>query len=71
MTFADVSFATVYMVIEWVIRLVMLALVPFRRTPESARAWLLLVLFLPIPGVLLYALIGRPAYPPESTPGRS
>ena len=63
MTFADASFATVYVVIEWVIRLVMLALVPFRRTPESARAWLLLVLFLPIPGVLLYALIGRPAYP--------
>jgi cardiolipin synthase len=63
MTIADLPVATVYVVVEWVIRIVKLAAVPFRRTPESARAWLLLVLFLPIPGVLLYALIGRPGYP--------
>lgn len=54
---------TVYVVLEWAIRLAMVVVVPFRRSPEAARSWLLLVFFLPIPALILYMLIGRPAYP--------
>jgi cardiolipin synthase A/B len=52
-----------YLTVEWAIRLLMVAIVPFRRGPEAARSWLLLVFFLPIPAVVIYALIGRPTYP--------
>jgi cardiolipin synthase len=43
--------------------LVMLAVVPFRRTPAAAKGWLLFIFFLPWIGLLLYALIGRPTMP--------
>lgn len=52
-----------YVALEWAIRLFVMALVPFRRSPEAARSWLLLVFFLPVPGFLLYLLIGRPNFP--------
>jgi cardiolipin synthase len=55
--------ATFYFVTEWAIRLSMVAIVPFRRSPEAARSWLLLLFFLPIPGLLLYLAIGRPIFP--------
>jgi cardiolipin synthase A/B len=48
---------------EWAIRLVMLAVVPFRRSPAAAKGWLLLIFFEPWIGLLLYALIGRPTMP--------
>ena len=48
---------------EWAIQLVMLAVVPFRRTPAAAKGWLLFIFFLPWIGLLLYALIGRPTMP--------
>jgi cardiolipin synthase len=41
----------------------MLVVVPFRRSPEAAKGWLLLVFFLPLPGLVLYLLIGRPTHP--------
>jgi len=37
----------------------MLLYVPQRRTPAAARAWLLLIFFLPLAGLLLYGLVGR------------
>lgn len=49
-----------YYVSEWIIRVVMLIYVPQRRSPAAARAWLLLILLFPWPGLLLYFLIGRP-----------
>lgn len=49
--------------IEWAIRLTMLVIVPSRRTPEAARSWLLLIFFLPIPGLILFLLIGSPRFP--------
>lgn len=52
-----------YYVLEWIIRLVMLAIVPFRRAPAATRSWLLLILFLPVPGLLLFLAIGRPRFP--------
>jgi cardiolipin synthase len=54
---------TAYFIFEWLIRLVMLIIVPLRRTPEATRSWLLLIFFLPVPGLLLYLAIGRPNFP--------
>lgn len=51
------------LVIEWAIRIIMLMIVPLRRSPEATRSWLLLILFVPIPGLILYLLIGRPKFP--------
>lgn len=55
--------ASAYLIAEWSIRIGALVFIPFRRTPDAARAWLLLLLLLPVPGLLLYLLIGRPTYP--------
>jgi cardiolipin synthase A/B len=56
-------FLWAFLLSEWAIRLVMLAVVPFRRTPAAAKGWLLLIFFQPWIGLLLYALIGRPTMP--------
>jgi cardiolipin synthase len=45
--------------VEWAIRLAMLVYVPIRRTPNAARAWLLLIFLEPIVGILLYLVFGR------------
>jgi len=58
------SFGTAYVISEWMLRIAMLVYVPQRRSPASARAWLLLIFFLPWLGFALYALIGR-AYVPR------
>lgn len=55
---------TVYLAAEWLVRLVMLAVAPLRRTPDAARSWLLLLFFLPIPGLILFLAIGTPRFPP-------
>ncbi|WP_395334473.1 cardiolipin synthase [Novosphingobium sp. BL-8H] len=55
--------ALIYLLLEWVIRLVMVVVLPMRRSPEAARSWLLLVLFLPVPAVILYRFIGRAQFP--------
>lgn len=55
----DLSWSTVYLLIEWLIRMSMLIYVPQQRAPNSARAWLLLIFFLPVAGLVLYAWIGR------------
>jgi len=52
--------AWVFFVSEWLIRLVMVVAVPFRRTPAAAKGWLLLIFFEPWVGLLIYVLIGRP-----------
>jgi cardiolipin synthase len=55
--------AWIYVVSEWTIRLAMLVVVPFRRTPAAAKGWLLLVFFEPWVGLLIYLLIGRASLP--------
>jgi cardiolipin synthase len=57
------TWATLYFLSEWAIRLVMLAVVPLRRTPDAAKGWLLLLFFLPWLGLALYFFIGRPRFP--------
>lgn len=59
----DISWAGLYVISEWIIRLTMLVVVPFRRSPEAAKGWLLFVFFLPWPALALYLAIGRPQYP--------
>lgn len=54
------SGTTLYFLSEWSVRLVMLVYVPQRRTPASARAWLLLIFVIPWVGLILYAIFGRP-----------
>src|SRR6516165_1869862 len=51
--------AWIFFISEWIIRLAMLVVVPFRRTPAAAKGWLLLIFFEPAVGLLLYWLIGR------------
>ncbi len=55
---------SLYVASEWVLRIGAFLYVPQRRPPNAARAWLLLIFFLPWPGLLLYLLIGR-AYLPR------
>src|ERR671938_195091 len=57
------TWALLYLLSEWIIRVAMLVVVPVRRSPEAAKGWLLLAFFLPWPALALYALIGRPTYP--------
>lgn len=48
-----------YLGVEWTIRVVMLIYVPQRRSAAASRTWLLLIFLLPIPGLLVYLVIGR------------
>ena len=62
MTWPDLSWGTLLEVVEWTIRLVAVVVVPFRRK-FTAAAWLLLIFFLPIPGLILFWMIGQPRFP--------
>lgn len=62
--FHAIDWGSAYVASEWVIRVAALVVVPQRRPPSAARAWLLFIFFLPWPGLLFYSLIGR-AYVPR------
>ena len=51
--------AWIFFFSEWAIRLAMLVVIPFRRTPVAAKGWLLLIFFEPWVGLLVYFLLGR------------
>ncbi len=57
------SWGTVYVIVSWAIRFSMILILPLRRSPQAAASWLLLIVFLPIPGLLLYLAIGRSTFP--------
>ena len=57
------SWSTAYYISEWVIRLVMLVVVTRRRRPGSAMAWLLVISFLPVAGLILYLILGNDRLP--------
>lgn len=52
-----------YLALEWTIRIMMLIVITSRRSPEEARTWLLFALFLPIPTLIVYLVVGRPKSP--------
>jgi cardiolipin synthase A/B len=57
------SAATAYTVLQWTIRVLSLIIVPFRRSPSAAKAWLLLIFFQPLVGLGLYLIFGRAIQP--------
>ena len=57
------TWGTLYVASEWIIRLAMLFYVPQRRSAAAARAWLLLIFFLPWAGLVLYGAFGRAHLP--------
>lgn len=63
MTLPSIEFEHVLDVVEWTIRLAALAMVPLRRTPAATRSWLLLIFFWPVPGLVLFLVIGSPRFP--------
>jgi cardiolipin synthase A/B len=48
---------------EWLVRLIMLGIVVERHPPRTAMTWLLVIFFLPWPGLLLYLFIGENRLP--------
>ena len=63
MSLISISWATVYLASEWIVRVVMLVVVPFRRSPDAAKGWLLFVFFLPWPALLRLFPDRTPGYP--------
>ncbi|HDZ78955.1 MAG TPA: cardiolipin synthase, partial [Gammaproteobacteria bacterium] len=57
------SWSLLYYISEWLVRLVMLGLVIERHPPRTAMTWLLVIFFLPWPGLLLYLFIGENRLP--------
>lgn len=49
--------------VDLAIRILAVFIVPPGRKPTSAMAWLLLIFFLPVPGLLFFLLIGNPKLP--------
>ena len=63
MNFNLPSFVTAVLVTEWIVRIAMLFIVPRRRKPSSANAWLLLIIVTPTLGALLFYMFGDPKLP--------
>lgn len=57
------SWSLVFYISEWLVRLIMLGVVIERHPPRSAMTWLLVIFFLPWPGLLLYLFIGENRLP--------
>ena len=55
--------AIIALVIDMSIRLVALFVVPRNRKPTSGMAWLLAIFFLPVPGIILFLIIGSNRLP--------
>ncbi len=54
---------TFFYALEWAVRIGALIVVPLRRKPAASTGWLLLIFFLPLPGLLMFLAIGRPTFP--------
>ncbi len=54
------QWAALYVIFEWLIRLIALFVVPLRRPPVTATAWLLMIFFQPVLGIIFYLFVGRP-----------
>ena len=54
---------SIWTAVEWVIRIGAIIMIPAHRAPAATRSWLLLIFFLPIPGILLFFVIGSTRFP--------
>ncbi len=57
------SFGADWLILNWLIILVALFVVPRNRKPTAGTAWLLLIFFFPIFGIVLYLILGSPKLP--------
>ncbi len=57
------SWSLLYLISEWLIRIVMIPTVMHRRRPSAATAWLLVIFFQPWIGLALYLLLGKQRLP--------
>lgn len=51
---------SLFVILEYVIKIIAVGVVPENRHPSSSTAWLLVILFLPLVGVPLFLLFGSP-----------
>ncbi len=54
---------TIWIVIEWLLRIVALFVVPRNRKPTSGMAWLMLIFFFPEIGWIIFLVLGSPKLP--------
>jgi cardiolipin synthase len=59
------AFPTVVLVLDIVIRIAAVVVVPRNRRPSSAMAWLMAIFVAPIPGSVLFGLIGSTKLPQD------
>lgn len=52
-----------FLAAEWVLRIAALVMIPFRRSSETTKAWLVFIFFEPILGGALYLALGRARIP--------
>lgn len=57
------SAGSVWFIVDWVIRITALFIVPQNRKPSSGTAWLLLIFFFPILGIIIYFILGSAKLP--------
>jgi len=63
MEFSVAPFLTGFLIFEWLVRIIMLFIVPKHRKPSSANAWLLLIILTPTFGAILFYMFGHPKLP--------
>ncbi|MEL5991820.1 cardiolipin synthase [Microbacterium phosphatis] len=62
--FIDPSWSlAIVTIVDMAIRVLAVIIVPRNRRPTAGMAWLLAIFFLPVPGLLLFLLIGNPRLP--------
>lgn len=54
---------TIWLIVDWVLRILALFVVPRNRKPTAGMAWLLAIFFFPIGGWLLFLVLGSPKLP--------
>ena len=54
---------TAWLIVDWIIRIAALFVVPKNRKPTAGMAWLLFIFLFPLPGLLIFILLGSPKLP--------
>ncbi len=54
---------SIWLVVDWIIRIAALFVVPRNRKPSSGTAWLMLIFFFPILGAFLFLILGNAKLP--------
>lgn len=57
------SIGSIWLIVDWSIRIVALFIVPRNRKPTAGMAWLLFIFLLPLLGIILFIVLGSPKLP--------